>query len=192
MIMGCTVALQCNPTWVLGQFELRNAHTDCSRGLIWHELEADVYFHFLMHIFICMYGDTSTPQRHFGNGPDQLPTSIHWSREGLRQGETAANVFFNILAARIYIAFTKILNGRGILLGLVDDCNILGPPEVLEEVVQQLPALAMLEAGLTSQGAKQKSTCTTPPEPHRSLTSKSAPEAQTHRHSRYTTSLMDD
>jgi len=156
VIMGCTVALQCNPTWVLGQFDLKNAHTDCSRGLIWQELEADVYFHFLMQIFICMYGESCTPQWHFGNGPDQPPTSIHWSGEGLRQGETAANVFFNILAARLYRAFTKILNGRGILLGLADDCNILAPPEVLDEVVRQLPALAMSEAGLTSQATKNR------------------------------------
>jgi hypothetical protein len=35
VIMVCTVALQTNPTWVLGQFDLRNAHTDCSRGFIW-------------------------------------------------------------------------------------------------------------------------------------------------------------
>ena len=62
VIMGCTVALQNNPTWVLGQFDLRNAHTDCSRGLIWQELEADTFFHFLVHIFICMYGDNCTPQ----------------------------------------------------------------------------------------------------------------------------------
>jgi hypothetical protein len=34
VILGCTVALQSNPTWVLGVFDLRNAHTDFSRGLI--------------------------------------------------------------------------------------------------------------------------------------------------------------
>jgi hypothetical protein len=72
------------------------------------------------------------------------------SREELRQGETIANVFFYILAARLYIAFTKILDGRGILMGLADDCNILAPPEVLREVVHQLHALAMSEASLTT------------------------------------------
>ncbi len=61
VILGCTVALQTNPTWVSGAFDLRNAHTNCFRGLIWHELEADTYFHFLIHIFICMYGDNCTP-----------------------------------------------------------------------------------------------------------------------------------
>jgi hypothetical protein len=72
------------------------------------------------------------------------------SREGLRQGETKANVFFNILAAMLYKALTKVLDGRGILLGLADDCTILGPPEVVNAVVQRLPALAMSEAGLTT------------------------------------------
>ena len=28
VILGCPVALQCNPTWVLGEFDLKNAHTD--------------------------------------------------------------------------------------------------------------------------------------------------------------------
>jgi hypothetical protein len=72
------------------------------------------------------------------------------SGEGLRQGETTANVFFNIVAARLYRAFSVILNGRGILLGVADDCNILGPPDVVNEVVQQLHALAMSEVGLTT------------------------------------------
>jgi hypothetical protein len=31
VILGCTVALQCNPDWILGEFDLKNAHTDCSR-----------------------------------------------------------------------------------------------------------------------------------------------------------------
>jgi len=48
VILGCTAALQCNPTWVLGEFDLKNAHTDCSRGLVWEELMNDVYFHLLI------------------------------------------------------------------------------------------------------------------------------------------------
>jgi hypothetical protein len=78
------------------------------------------------------------------------------SGEGLRQGEIAASVFFNIMVARLYIAMTKVLNGRGILLGLADDCNILGPPEVVNEVIQQLPALTMSEAGLNTQARKNR------------------------------------
>jgi hypothetical protein len=85
VILGCTVALQSNPMWILGVFDLRNAHTDCTRGLTWHELENDQYFHFLIQIFICMYGENRTPQWHFGNDPDQPSTSIHWSGDGLRQ-----------------------------------------------------------------------------------------------------------
>jgi hypothetical protein len=69
VMMGCTVALQSNPDWVLGQFDLRNAHTVCSRGLIWQELEANTYLHFLILIFICLYGKACTPQWHCGNGP---------------------------------------------------------------------------------------------------------------------------
>jgi hypothetical protein len=84
----------------------------------------DAYFHFLIQIFLMMYGDHCTPQWHYGNGPDQPPTSIHWSGDGLRQGETAANVFFNILSARLYRAFMKIIDGRGILLAISDDVKI--------------------------------------------------------------------
>ncbi len=40
------------------------------------------------------------------------------------------------------------MDGRGILLGLADDCNILGPPEFVAEVINQFPALAMSEVGL--------------------------------------------
>ena len=101
-------------------------------------------------------GENYTPQWHFGNGPGQPPTSCHMSAEGLRQGETTTNVFFNIVAARLYKAFSVILNERGILPCLADDCNILGSPDVVNEVVQQLPALAMSEAGLTTQTTKNK------------------------------------
>ena len=90
-----------------------------------------------------MYGENRTPQWHFGNGPNQPPTSCHWSGDGLCQGETAANVFFNILAARLFRAFMKILDGRGVLFGLADDVNIACPPEVLGEIVVKLPELAM-------------------------------------------------
>ena len=150
------MSLQCNPDWVLGEFDLKNAHTDCSRGLIWQELLNDTYFHFLVHIFLCMYGETCTPQWHYGNGPDQPPPSIHWSGDGLRQGETIANAFSNIFATRLYRAFTKILNGRGILLVIADDVKICAPPSDLAEIVDRLPALAMSETGLTTQASKNR------------------------------------
>jgi len=136
VILGCTVALQCNPTWVLGEFNLKKAHTDCSRGLLWEELMNDVYFHFLIQIFLCMYGDTCTPQWHFGNGPDHTPTSMHWFGDEFRQGETSANVFFNILSARLYRALIKILDGRGILLAIADDVKIYSPPSVLADIAE--------------------------------------------------------
>ncbi len=112
MILGCAIALKCNPTWVLGEFDLKNAHTDCSRGLIEQEFDSDVCFHFLIQIFLYMYGENCIPQSHVGNGPDQPPTSIHLSEDDRSQGETTPNVFFNILAARLYKAFIKILDGR--------------------------------------------------------------------------------
>ena len=101
-------------------------------------------------------GIRATPRWHNGNGPDQPPTSIHWSGDGLRQGETAANVFFNIMSARLYNPFTKILNGRGILLVIADDVKICTPPSVLAEIVGKLPALAMYEAWLTTQASKNR------------------------------------
>jgi hypothetical protein len=90
-----------------------------------------------------MYGDSCTPQWHYGNDPNRPPTIIHWSCDGLRQGETAANVFFNILAARLYRAFLKTIHGRGILLAIADDVKICAPPLVLAEINDKLPALAM-------------------------------------------------
>ncbi len=86
--------------------------------------------------------------------PNQPPTCIHLSRDGLRQGETASNVFFNILVARLYIVFMKIIDNRGTLFTLADDVNFVGPPAVLAKIVAVLPALAMSEAGLTTQASK--------------------------------------
>jgi len=132
---------------------LSNAHTDCSRGLIWEELVNDPFLHFLIQIFLCLYGDNCTPQWHFGNGPDHPPTSLHWSGDNLRQGETAANAFFNILVARLN---RRIIDGKGVLLGLADDVNIACPPEVLGEIATKLPALAMSECGLKTQATKNR------------------------------------
>ncbi len=73
-----------------------------------------------------------------------------------REEETTANVFFNILAARMYRAFMKIINGRGILLAITDDVKICAPPSVLTEVADKLPALVMSEARLTTQATKNR------------------------------------
>jgi hypothetical protein len=66
------------------------------------------------------------------------------------------NVFFVILSARMYMTFTKVMDGKGILLGLADDCNILGPPEVVSKVIGKLSKLAMSEAGLKTQAMKNR------------------------------------
>ncbi len=41
-------------------------------------------------------------------------------------------------------------------MGLSDDCNILGPPNVVAEVINKLHALAMSEAGLKTQARKNR------------------------------------
>jgi hypothetical protein len=56
----------------------------------------------------------------------------------------------------LYRAFLKVLNGRGILLAIVDDVKICCPPSVLAEIVDKLPALAMSETGLTTQASKNR------------------------------------
>jgi hypothetical protein len=61
--------------------DFANAHSGCSRGNIWEELEKDTYFHFLIQI-LNLYGDNCTPPVAFGDGPDQPPTS---SGDGLTQ-----------------------------------------------------------------------------------------------------------
>ena len=50
----------------------------------------------------------------------------------------------------------NILNGHGILLAIADDVKICCPPSVLADIVNKLPALAMSEAGLTTQASKNK------------------------------------
>ena len=76
--------------------------------------------------------------------------------DSLRQGETAANVFFNILASRLYKCFIKILNDRGALFAIADDVKIAGPRDVLAEIIAQVPALSMSEAGLKTQAIKNR------------------------------------
>ena len=127
VIMGCIVALYCNPSWCLLEIDYANAHLYCNRENIWEELERDPYFHFLIHIFLYLYGENNTPLWHFGNGPDQPLTSIHWQGLALRQGETIASVFVNILAARFYRAFMKILGDRSVLFAIADDERLPDP-----------------------------------------------------------------
>ncbi len=61
VILGCILALQCNPYWCLLELDYANAHSDCSKENISEELEKDTYFHFLIQIFLSLYGDNCTP-----------------------------------------------------------------------------------------------------------------------------------
>jgi len=67
-----------------------------------------------------------------------------------------ANVLFNILAARLYIAFMKIIGDRGVLFSIIDDVKIASPPSVLAEIVAQLPTLSLAESGLKIQASKNR------------------------------------
>jgi len=51
-------------------------------------------------------------------------------------------VFFNILVAKLYIAF-MIIDDIGIIFALSDDVNVAVPPAVLADLVARLQALAM-------------------------------------------------
>ena len=72
------------------------------------------------------------------------------SCEGLGQGDAPATVYFNILAARIYMKQLRILDGRGVLFAVADDVKFLGPPEIIAEMAEGFPALAWEEACLTT------------------------------------------
>jgi hypothetical protein len=60
------------------------------------------------------------------------------------------------MAVRLYRAFMKILDGRGVLFGLAGDVNIACPPKVLGEIAVKLPELAMSECGLTTHATKNR------------------------------------
>jgi hypothetical protein len=56
------------------------------------------------------------------------------SCEGLRQGDALATVYFNVLAARVYMKRLAVLNERRALFGIADDGEIIVPPEVIAEM----------------------------------------------------------
>jgi hypothetical protein len=64
-------------------------------------LESDGIYHYLLEVFRSLYGKTTTPQWHHGDGLGRPPTSMHMSVDGFRQGDAPASIFLNILAARI-------------------------------------------------------------------------------------------
>jgi len=102
VILGCTIALQVQPSFVQIDLDLRNAHTFCSRDMLEEELESDIIYHYLLESFRALYSKTVTPQWHYGDGSDHPPTSCHMYIDGLRQGDAPATVYFNILVARVY------------------------------------------------------------------------------------------
>jgi len=61
VILGCTLALQVHPSFVQIDFDLRNAHTFCSRDRIEEELESDIIYNYLLESFRALYGKTVTP-----------------------------------------------------------------------------------------------------------------------------------
>ncbi len=68
------------------------------------------------------------------------------SIDGLRQGDALATVYFNILVARVYRKQLATLDGRGALFAVADDLRVLGPPEVIGEIVAEFPKVAWEEA----------------------------------------------
>ena len=84
------------------------------------------------------------------------PTSCHMSIDGLKQGDALATMYFNILVARVFKKQLATLNGRGILFSVADDLRVMGPPDVIGEIVEEFPKVAWEEAGLTTQTAKSR------------------------------------
>jgi hypothetical protein len=128
----------------------KNAHTFCSRDRLEEELE----YHYMVESFRALYGKILTVMWPYENSADKPATIFRMSCEGLRQGDAPATVYFNVLAARIYRKQLHVLDGRGFLFAVADDVKIVGPPEVIKELVEGFPTLAWEEAGLTTQTVK--------------------------------------
>ena len=78
------------------------------------------------------------------------------SCEGLWQGDAPANVYFNVLAARIYRKQLHVLDGRGVLFAVADDVKIPGPSELIKEMAKGFPTMTWEEADLTTQTVKNR------------------------------------
>jgi hypothetical protein len=156
VILEISLSLQLNPHFVEIDLGLKNTHTFSSRDKAEEEMESDVIFHYLLEVFRALYGKTLSPQWHYGDGPDRLPTSAHMSIDGFRHGDAPASIFFNILAAMIYIRQLATLNGRGVLFAIVDDIKITAPLSVIAEIVDTFTEVVWHEAGLTTHVVKNK------------------------------------
>jgi hypothetical protein len=150
VFLGIALSIQLNPLIVEIDLDLKNAHTFSSRDKAEEEMESDVIYHYLLKVFKALNGRTVTPQRHYGDGPDRPPTSVHMSIEGFTHGDAPASIFFNILAARIYRRQLATLNGKGVLFAIVDDVKIAAPPVVIAEIVDTFSEVAWHEAGLST------------------------------------------
>ena len=64
------------------------------------------------------------------------------SIDGLKQVDTLAAVFFNILAARIYKRQLATLNGKGVLFAIANNDKNAAPPNVIEEIVDSFAGVA--------------------------------------------------
>jgi len=62
------------------------------------------------------------------------PTSFQMSCEGLMQGDAPATIYFNVLAARVYMKQLMILDGREVLFTVADNVKLLSPPKVIAEM----------------------------------------------------------
>jgi len=156
VIMACTITLKINPSWLMLDLDLTNAPTLCSRDRLEEELELNMAYRYMLESFKALYGKTVIVQWHFGNRPDKPAASFHMSCEGLGQGDAPATVYFNVLAARVYMKQLRTLDGMGVLFAVVDDEKILGPPEVIKEMAEGFPTLAWEETGLTTQTFKNR------------------------------------
>ena len=76
------------------------------------------------------------------------------SIDGPRQGDAPATFYFSILVARVYRKQLTTLDGRGVLFAVSDDLRVVGPPEIIGEIVEAFPKVAWEEVGLTTQTAR--------------------------------------
>ena len=120
------------------------------------DLESDIIYHYLLESFRALYGKTTNPQWHYGDGPDRPPTRCHMFVDGLRQGDAPATVYFNIMVAQVYRKQLATLDGRGALFAVADDLRVMGPPDVIGEIVEAFSKVAWEEAGLTTQTKKNR------------------------------------
>jgi hypothetical protein len=63
------------------------------------------------------------------------------------------------LIARVYKKQIATLAGIGVLFAIADDVKLIGPPDVIAELVEGFPVLAWSEACLKTQSVKKQGLC---------------------------------